>query len=143
MRPLGSPAQAKCLPAHGQPSETPDPSGQGTHRWVSALNIIFAKSLEDMGFDMTKLVPSDQAFYGIIPGASSTPVGKVTLPVTFGTRDNYRTESIIFEVAPFETSYHNILGRPTLAKFMAIPNNTYLPLKMPAPNGVLSIRGDI
>ena len=25
----------------------------------SALNIIFAKTLEDMGFDMTKLVPSD------------------------------------------------------------------------------------
>ena len=43
----------------------------------SALNIIFAKTLEDMGFDMTKLVPSDQAFYGIIPGAGLTPVDKV------------------------------------------------------------------
>ena len=52
-------------------------------------------------------------------------------------------ESIIFEVAPFETSYHAILGRPALAKFMAIPNHTYLLLKMPVPNGVLSIRGDI
>ena len=96
-----------------------------------------------MGFDMTKLVPSDQAFYGIISGAGSTPVGKVTLPVTFGTQDNYRTESIILEVAPFETSYHAILGRPALTKFMATPNHTYLLLKMPAPNGVLSIRGDI
>ena len=109
----------------------------------SALNIIFAKTLEDMGFDMTKLVPSDQDFYGIIPGAGSTPVGKVTLPVTFGTRDNYRTESIIFEVAPFETSYHALLRRPALAKLMAIPNHTYLLLKMPAPNGVLSIHGEI
>ena len=109
----------------------------------SALNIIFAKTLEDMGFDMTKLVPSDQAFYSIIPGAGSTPVGKVTLPVTFSTRDNYRTESIIFEVASFEASYHSILGRPALAKFMAIPNHTYLLLKMPVPNGVLSIWGDI
>ena len=43
----------------------------------SALNIIFAKTLEDMGFDMTKLVPSDQAFYGIIPGAGLTLVDKV------------------------------------------------------------------
>ena len=109
----------------------------------SALNIIFARTLEDMVFDMTKLVPSDQAFYGIIPGAGSTPVGKVTLTVTFGTRDNYPTKSIIFEVAPFETSYHAILGRPSLAKFMAIPNHTYLLLKMPAPNGVLSIRSNI
>ena len=28
----------------------------------SALNIIFAKTLEDMGFVMTKIVPSDQDF---------------------------------------------------------------------------------
>ncbi|XP_039834478.1 uncharacterized protein LOC120695252 [Panicum virgatum] len=109
----------------------------------NTLNIIFAKTLEDMGFDMTKLVPSAQAFYGIILGAGSTPFGKVTLPITFGTRDNYRTESIIYEVASFETSYHTILGRPALTKFMEIPNQMYLLLKMPAPNGVLSIQGDI
>ncbi|XP_034601254.1 uncharacterized protein [Setaria viridis] len=30
-----------------------------------------------------------------------------------------------------------------LARFMAVPHNTYLILKMPAPNGVLSIYGDI
>ena len=96
----------------------------------SALNIIFAKTLEDMGFDMTKLVPSDQAFYSINPGTGSTPVG---------TRDNYRTESIIFEVTSFETSYHAILGRPALAKFMAIQNHMYLLLKMLAPNEVLSM----
>ena len=46
-------------------------------------------------------------------------------------------------MAPFETSYHAILGRLALAKFMAIPNHTYLLLKIPAPNGVFSIRGDI
>ncbi|XP_039778335.1 uncharacterized protein LOC120645630 [Panicum virgatum] len=108
----------------------------------STLNIIFAKTLKDMGFDMTKLVPSNQAFYGIIPGAGLTPFDKVTLPFPFGTRDNYRSKSIIFEVEPFETSYHAVLGRPALAKFMAIPNHTYLLLKMPAPNGVLSIRGN-
>ena len=99
----------------------------------SALDIIFASTLESMGYDMTSLVPSDQAFYGIIPGAGSTPVGRVTLPVTFNTRDNYCTEYVNFEVAEFETSYHAILGRPSLAKFMAIPNHTYLLLKMPAP----------
>ena len=43
-------------------------------------------------------------------------------------------------MAPFETSYHTILRRPELAKFMAIHNHTYLLLKLPAPNGVLSIR---
>ena len=109
----------------------------------SALDIIFASTLQSMSYDMASLVPSDQAFYGIIPGAGSTPVGRATLLVTFGTRDNYRTEYVNFEVTEFETSYHAILGRPSLAKFMAIPNHTYLLLKMPAPKGVLSFYGDL
>ena len=92
---------------------------------------------------MSSLVPSDQAFYGIIPGAGSTPVGRATLPVTFDTCDNYRTEYVNFEVAEFETSYHAILGRPSLTKFMEIPNHMYLLLKMPAPKGVLSVYGDL
>jgi hypothetical protein len=68
----------------------------------------------------------------------------VVLPVTFGeTRENYHTEYIKFEVADFETSYHAILGRPTIAKFMAVPHYTYLVLKMPSPAGVLSLQGDL
>jgi hypothetical protein len=68
----------------------------------------------------------------------------VVLPVTFGeTRENYHTEYIKFEVADFETSYHAILGRPAIAKFMVIPHYTYLVLKMPSPAGVLSLQGDL
>ena len=36
-------------------------------------------------------------------------------------------------------SYHAILGRPCYAKFMAVPNYTYLKLKMPGPKGVITI----
>jgi hypothetical protein len=68
----------------------------------------------------------------------------VVLPVTFReTRENYRTEYIKFEVADFDTSYHAILGRPAIAKFMAVPHYTYLVLKMPSPAGVLSLQGDL
>jgi hypothetical protein len=68
----------------------------------------------------------------------------VILPVTFEeTRENYRTEYIKFEIADFETSYHAILGRPAIAKFMAVPHYTYLVLKMPSPAGVLSLQGDL
>jgi hypothetical protein len=68
----------------------------------------------------------------------------VVLPVTFGeSRDNYRTEYIKFEVADFETSYHAILDRPAIAKFMAVPHYTYLVLKMPSPAGVLSLQGGL
>jgi hypothetical protein len=38
-----------------------------------------------------------------------------------------------------ETSYHAILGRPALAKFMAIPYYPYFLLKMPRPHGILSL----
>jgi hypothetical protein len=39
--------------------------------------------------------------------------------------------------------YHAILGRPALAKFMAIPHYVYLILKMPTEKGVLSLRGNM
>ena len=56
---------------------------------------------------------------------------------------NFRTEYIKFEVADFESSYHANLGRPVLAKFMAVPHYAYLLLKMPCNTGVLSLRGDL
>ena len=39
----------------------------------------------------------------------------------------------------FLGSYHAILGQPCYAKFMAIPNYTYLKLKMPGPNDVIIV----
>ena len=39
----------------------------------------------------------------------------------------------------FKGAYHTILGCPCYAKFMAIPNYTYLKLKMPGPNGVITV----
>jgi hypothetical protein len=90
------------------------------------------------------LTKSTSPFYGIVPGNAAIPLGSVVLRVTFGeTRENYRTEYIKFEVADFETSYHAILGRPAIAKLMAVPYYTYLVLKMPSPIGVLSLQGDL
>ena len=92
---------------------------------------------------LSLLTPSKAPFYGIVPGNFSMPIISVTLPVTFGTKQNFRTEYIKFEVAYFESSYHAILGRPALAKFMAVPHYVYLLLKMPGNTGVLSLRGDL
>jgi hypothetical protein len=50
---------------------------------------------------------------------------------------------LTFKVTDFRSSYHAILGRPMLAKFMAIPHHTYLIMKMSTPNGTLSVLGDI
>jgi hypothetical protein len=92
-----------------------------------------------MGLNFTEmLTPSKAPLYGIVPGNSTTPLEMVTLHFTFSTRENYRTEYIRFEVANFESSYHAILGRPALAKFMGMPHYIYLLLKMPGKSGVLT-----
>ena len=39
----------------------------------------------------------------------------------------------------FRGTYHAIIGRPGYTKFMAIPNYTYLKLKMPGPKGVITV----
>ena len=36
-------------------------------------------------------------------------------------------------------TYHAIIGRPGYAKFMAVPNYTYLKLKMSGPSGVITV----
>jgi hypothetical protein len=89
----------------------------------SGLNVLFTKTLKKMGLDITHMLTKGSSpFYGIVPGNTAIPVGSVVLPVTFGeSRDNYRTKYVKFEVADFETSYHAILGRPAITKFMAVP----------------------
>jgi hypothetical protein len=111
----------------------------------SGLNVHFTKTLKKMKLDITHmLTKSTSPFYGIVPGNAAIPLGLVVLPFTFGeTRENYRTEYIKFEVADFETFYHAILGRPAIAKFMAVPHYTYLVFKMPSPAGVLSLQGHL
>jgi hypothetical protein len=109
----------------------------------SSLNIIFKETLRKMEFDLTKMTACDEPFYGVVPGKAAYPIGRMCLPVTFSTEENFRMEYLTFEVADFRSSYHAIFRRPMLAKFMAIPHHTYLIMKMPAPNGILSILGDI
>ena len=50
-----------------------------------------------------------------------------------------RSEVLTFEVVDFLGSYHAILGWPCYAKFRAIPNYTYLKLKLPRSNGVITV----
>jgi hypothetical protein len=45
----------------------------------------------------------------------------------------------MFEVVGFRGTYHAVLGRPCYAKFMVVPNYTYLKLKIPGPNGVITV----
>ena len=57
----------------------------------------------------------------------------------FGNRENFCSEVLTFKVVDFLGSNHTILGWPCYAKFMAIPNYTYLKLKMLGPNDVITV----
>ena len=81
------------------------------------------------------------SFQGVNPGRSQ-PKGKITLPVTFGSDLNFRTEKVVFDVAKIPLPYNGILGRPTLAKFMAASHYAYNVLKMPGPMSVITVSSD-
>ena len=109
----------------------------------SALNLLFAEALKELGLGITDLTLSHSSFRGVVPDRASKPLGEITLPVLFDTASNYRVKHINFYVADFNTAYHAILGQPALAKFMAIPHYAYLVLKMPSPIGILSLRANL
>jgi len=52
---------------------------------------------------------------------------------------NFRKDTLTFEVVGFRGTYNTIIGLSRYAKFIAIPNYTYLKLKMPRPKGVITV----
>jgi hypothetical protein len=83
---------------------------------------------------------TDCSFHGIVPESANYPLGRITINVCFGNSQNYRKEKLDFEVMDWPSQYHVILGRPLFLHFMAVPHYTYLVLKMPGPNGVITVK---
>ena len=96
----------------------------------SGLNILYSSTLDKMGIPRSNLRPSKAPFYGIVPGKEAVPLGCIRLNVTFGQSDNFHKETLTFEVVDFLDVYHALLDRLCFAKFMVIPNYTYLKLKI-------------
>ena len=89
------------------------------------------------------LQPSITTFHGIVPRRKAHSMGRVVLDVVFSNDKKFRLEKICFEVVNFKSAYHAIFSRPAFAKFMARPYYAYLKLKMPCPNGTITISGDV
>ena len=67
---------------------------------------------------------------------------EIKIDVLFGDKDHFRREAVWFEVVDLESPCHALLGRPALAKFMAVPHYAYLKMKMPSSKGIITIAGD-
>jgi hypothetical protein len=50
-----------------------------------------------MDFDFKRLTTCDEPFFGIVPSKAAYPMGRISLLVTFGTKDNFRNEYLSFE----------------------------------------------
>ena len=100
----------------------------------AGLNIISYAAFKQLQIPESKLTPS-RPFSGVGPHPVF-PLESITLPVTFGTEENFCTESVQFDVAEVNLPFHAIIGRPALYRFMAIAHYGYLVLKMPSPAGV-------
>jgi len=109
----------------------------------SSIDILFRNSLPALKLTAAQLKPYEAQFWGVLLGQSSVPFGQITLPVQFGTPHHFHIEFVNFVVADFDGTFHAILGRPSLTKFMAVPHYSYLVLKMPTEKGVLTMRGNV
>ena len=96
-----------------------------------------------MGIDPSRIKPTKTTFKGVIPGVEAHCTGSITLEVILGSSDNFRSEDLIFDVVPFRSGYHALLGRTAFARFNAVPHYAYLKLKMPGPRGVITVNGNM
>src|SRR5215216_4094090 len=108
----------------------------------SSINILYRDTMEKLNIKEKQLLPNRTVFHGIVPGLYCSPIGKIKIDVLFGDKTHFRREPIWFKVVDLDNPYHALLGRPALAKFMAVPHYAYLKLKMPGPKGIIAIAGD-
>ena len=86
----------------------------------SRLNLIYEETLQKMEIDWNRIERSSTTFRGIIPSREVRCTGKITLDVVFGPPDNYRSEEVTFQVAPFGSGYHALLGHSQSSKLYRI-----------------------
>ena len=109
---------------------------------ANSLNLIYQDIARKMGIDLSRINQSSTTFKGVIPGVEARCMGSLRLEVVFGSPDNFRSEELIFDYAPFRSGYHALLGKMAFARFNVVPHYAYLKLKIPGPRGVITISGN-
>ena len=108
----------------------------------SSLNLLYRDTVRKMGIDPSRIKPTKTTFKGVIPGVEACCTGSIPLEVLFSSPDNFLSEDLIFDIVPFRSGYHALLGRTAFARFNAVPHYAYLKLKMPGPRGFITVNGN-
>jgi hypothetical protein len=104
----------------------------------SQAEILFLSTFEQMGFDIKRLKEASKPMYGFGRRRIEL-IGSISLPVSFGSLRNTRTEYITFDVVDMNYPYNAIFRRGLLHTFEAALHSIYLCLKVPTALGVISI----
>jgi hypothetical protein len=107
----------------------------------SSADILFLKTFEKMKLIQHLLHSLEYPLQGF-GGKPIKPVGKVSLPISFGDLDNVRTETLTFDVVDIYHLFFMIFGRGFMNKFDAVIRQQFLYMKIPAPKGVITVFGD-
>ena len=94
-----------------------------------------------MGIDPSRIKPTKTTFKGVIADVDACYTGSITLEVVFRSPDILRSKDLIFNIVPFRSGYHALLGRTAFAHFNAVLHYAYLKLKMLGPCGVITVNG--
>ena len=98
----------------------------------AGLNVISYAAFKQLQIPESKLTPS-RPFSGVGPHLVF-PLGSITLPVTFGTEENFRIESVQFDIAEVCLPFNAIIGRP------ALPLHGHCPLRVFGPEDAFPCR---
>jgi hypothetical protein len=107
----------------------------------SSTDILFMKTFEKMSLSQHMLQPPEYPMLGF-GGKPIKPVGKIALPISLCDLDNARTETLIFDVVHMNHPYFAIFGRGFMNKFNAAIRQQFLCMKIPVPNGIITIFND-
>jgi hypothetical protein len=95
----------------------------------SQVEILFLSTFEQMGFDRKQMKEASKPLYGF-GRRKIEPICSVSLPISFDSLRNARTEYITFDVVEMNYLYNAIFERGLLNTFKAALHSLYLYLKV-------------
>jgi hypothetical protein len=107
----------------------------------SGINLIYARTLKAMNISLNLLQSTDCSFHEIVTRSANYPLGKIELHICFGDHHNFRREKWN---SKSWIDHHSITRSRgvAFARFMAVPHYAYLVLRIPGPNGVITVKGN-